>query len=145
MSAGAVEDAPGVGRAAATRRLIRALSMVCLAAAVLLIAAGGDLLALGQDGAVCSFRAQTGRPCPGCGGTRAFSCAVRGEVATAFRFNLMGALAGLAAWLVALGALASGVSGRAVFLQSCLMVVVVAAPLALGLGIARWFFSLGGL
>jgi len=67
-----------------------------------LLAAG--LLHLGGDGGtisapwvgrlpeLCTFKAQTGISCPGCGLTRSFVALARGDLSTAWRFNPVGLL-----------------------------------------------------
>lgn len=65
----------------------------------------------GQPGVpvVCSFRARTGVPCLGCGGTRALGLAAHGRLLEAVRLNALGAWAGLGLWAgVALGLGAAG-------------------------------------
>src|SRR5204863_601471 len=63
---------------------------------------------------VCSFRARTGQPCLGCGGTTAFEAAARGRWRDAAAANPLGAFAGLAAWGLALAAgLTAGGAGAA--------------------------------
>jgi hypothetical protein len=89
----------------------------------LLLACGPDLLlemgrlqnrwnGLPADPVVCSFRARTGFPCVGCGGTRALSLSARGKFQEALVSNPLGAWLGFALWAgVALG-IASMVTGR---------------------------------
>ena len=86
---------------------------------------------------VCAYRARTGRPCVGCGGTHAFDHAARGRFGAALRANPLGAAVGLAAWLllgVAATVLATGRGG---------LLGVAFASLSVGLSLAT-VASLGG-
>ena len=81
--------------ARASRPSIHALAlagvaMVLLAAARALPLDGPPLSLL-----ACPFRAATGFPCLGCGCTRAFHFAVRGQLAAAFSQSPLGALLAL--------------------------------------------------
>ena len=59
---------------------------------------------------MCSFRARTGAPCLGCGGTEAFGHAARGRFLSAVVANPLGAWSGATAWalLVASGLTLAG-------------------------------------
>lgn len=101
---------------------VRLGAAAALALAAVLLAAAPDLLIwAGQlqnrwegrpaDPVVCSFRASTGHPCLGCGGTRALRLASYGQLGEALRENPLGAWAGVGLWaglLVGVGSLASG-------------------------------------
>ena len=59
-----------------------------------------------QGPVLCPLRLVTGLPCPGCGGIRAWTAAVHGDVAAALAYNpfatiLLGVVLGLALWRVA--------------------------------------------
>jgi hypothetical protein len=91
---------------------LRAAALATLVVSFGLVSAGGRIFeglrkasewATGQSlPRVCSFRAQTGFPCMGCFGTRAFEEATRGHVGHAVHLNPLGAFVGLAAWLLGL-------------------------------------------
>ena len=62
---------------------------------------------LGANGlTVCFFRTLTGKPCPFCGLTHAFVCAMHGQWAMAFRYHPLW-------WLAALIILAAGIASLA--------------------------------
>ncbi len=65
-----------------------------------------------SDFTVCAFRTITGKPCPFCGLTRAFSHAAHGDFSAAFGFNMFWWLAALLTAGVGIVALADGVSGN---------------------------------
>jgi hypothetical protein len=92
--------------------------------------------------AVCPFKAATGLPCVGCGGTHAFARAARGDLVAALGLNPLGAWAGLAAWIVGLGAAAALVSGRGRWLAVPLGTVVTASPVIVLVCAIRWWMSL---
>jgi hypothetical protein len=50
------------------------------------------------DPVVCSHLARTGKPCLGCGGTRALGLAARGRLLDSLAANPLGAWAGLVLW-----------------------------------------------
>jgi hypothetical protein len=63
------------------------------------------------DPVVCSYRAQTGKPCLGCGGTHALELTSRGRILSAMGANPLGAWAGLVLWgglFLSLGTVSSG-------------------------------------
>jgi hypothetical protein len=81
----------------AGRPSVHALALACVAASVL---AAGALLPLDLPPLAllaCPFRAATGFPCIGCGGTHAFHFAVRGQFLLALSWSPLGALAAIAA------------------------------------------------
>jgi hypothetical protein len=89
----------------------------------------------------CSYRARTGRPCAGCGGTEAFEHAARGRFGMASRSNPLGAAAGLMAWVL-LGTAALGlVTGRVVWLGRALAAVGVGFPVAVATSLVAWWLS----
>ncbi len=65
-----------------------------------------------SDASVCAFRTITGKPCPFCGLTRAFSYATHGDFSAAFGFNMFWWLAALLVAGVGIVALMDGVSGN---------------------------------
>jgi hypothetical protein len=102
---------------------VRAAALTLAAGCAVLLASGPRLLLeMGRfqnrwegrpaDPVVCSFRAQSGMPCLGCGGTHALALASRGKVLAAIATNPLGAWAGLVLWGGILLGLASVVSGR---------------------------------
>jgi hypothetical protein len=90
---------------------------------------------------VCSYRARTGRPCAGCGGTEAFEHAARGRFAVASRTNPLGAAAGLTAWALLGTAALVLVTGRGVWLGRALAAVGVGFPLAVATSLVAWWLS----
>lgn len=102
---------------------------------------GADL----QGGAapqLCSFRARTGVPCLGCGGTRALGRMARGDFRGALSANALGAFAGLTLWaLAAAGALAL-FTGRVGGLTATLALLVALAPAAFVWNAVRWWLAL---
>lgn len=64
------------------------------------------------DPIVCSFRARTGVPCLGCGGTHALGSMARGRVLEALQQNPLGAWAGLVLWGLAFVAMSVLLTGR---------------------------------
>lgn len=117
---------------------MRGLSAIVLMGALALLLRGEFLLRLASPGQ-CSYLRQTGRPCLGCGGTRAYGLAATGQLGAAARVNLLGAFSGAAVWLVALGSAASLLSGHACFLKLCVLLVVVVAPLVMVGGAVIWW------
>jgi hypothetical protein len=91
---------------------------------------------------VCSFRRQTGMPCPGCGGTEAFSHAARGRWQAAAAANPLGAFAGLAAWALAAASLLTAVGGGAGWLRRVGALVVLLLPFVLVVNTVVWWMSL---
>jgi len=95
------------------------------------------------EGTECSFRRRTGLPCMGCGGTRAFERAARGDVSGALSLNPLGAWTALSAGMLAIGA-AAAISTRRERIFVVLLVVVSATAPAAVLGNAlRWWLSTG--
>ncbi len=81
----------------AGRPSVHALALACVAASVL---AAGALLPLDAPPLAllaCPFRAVTGFPCIGCGGTHALHFAVRGQFLLALSWSPLAALAAIAA------------------------------------------------
>ena len=93
-------------------------------------------------GPVCPFRARTGLPCMGCGGTHAFHAATRGRLSEAVRTSPLGAFAGLATWFLSLGLVTTVLSGRPRVLFWVFLIVVALAPVALIWNGVHWWLSL---
>jgi hypothetical protein len=119
-------------------KTVRSLSAIVLAGALVLLVRGEWLLTLASP-EQCSYLRQTGRPCLGCGGTRAYALAVAGQLRAATKKNLLGASAGLAVWLMAMGSAVSLATGRSWFLRVCAVVVAFVAPLAFAGGMVIWW------
>jgi hypothetical protein len=128
----------------------RALALGLLAAALALLAgAPRALVELGRlqnrwDGhaeapVVCSFRARTGVPCLGCGGTRALELAARGRVGEALRLNPLGAWAGLALWGTALVSVAALLGGRRPAWKAVFVTLATSGLLAFLVSFAWWW------
>jgi hypothetical protein len=138
-------------RAGSRRRWIRGLGAVTLA--VGLSGLGGGAVALDRlrgaspDGtrapALCSFRARTGLPCLGCGGTRALESMRHGDWRGALAANPLGAFVGVALWLLAAGGAAATATGRAVFVKAALAVLAALAPGAFVWTFVAWWLAVG--
>ncbi len=123
----------------------RFLVPVRTAAAIVFLIAGGALAgsdALLRVPLVCSFRAATGVPCVGCGGTHAFERAAHGDFAGAARLNLLGAWAGLAAWLLAAVSCHALLTGRGRPLGLLVLAVTTLSPVLLVWSAVRWWAAL---
>lgn len=79
---------------------------------------------------LCEYRIETGRPCLGCGGTRALRRMSRGDWRSALAANPLGAYAGLALWLLALGGLGAAITGRPAVVKVSLGIAAALAPAA---------------
>jgi len=91
---------------------------------------------------VCSFRARTGQPCLGCGGTTAFEAAARGRFSAAAAANPLGAFVGLAAWGLALaGGLTASGAGTG-WLRRGGAAVLTLLPVAFVVNAVVWWMSL---
>jgi hypothetical protein len=119
-------------------KTVRAVSAVALVGAVALLL-GGEWLLSAMSPAQCSYLRQTGRPCLGCGGTRAYGLLVKGQIGAAARTNLLGAFTGAAVWLLALGAAGSLATGSARILKACVVLVVLVTPLVMVGGVVIWW------
>jgi hypothetical protein len=136
------------------RRAIRAAALVGVALAGVLLWLGDRSLPVlhaatawmeGGDPSspfVCSYRAKTGHPCVGCGGTTAFGLASRGRFVAAARANLLGAFAGAAAWLLFGAAALAAASGRAAVLRWTAALVGLSAPIVFVVSLVAWWSSL---
>jgi hypothetical protein len=105
-----------------------------------LLAWGAPLLD-GLSPPACSFKARTGRPCVGCGGTRALARAARGDLGGAARLNPLGAWAGLCLWGLSLAAVASLVTGRRAPVLRGLVAAAASSLAAVLLGTIAWWTS----
>ena len=119
----------------------RGLSAVVLIGTLTLLLSGEWLLRVVSP-AECAYRRETGRPCIGCGGTRAYGLAVAGQLRAATKMNLLGAFAGMAVWLMTVGSAMSLVTGRQCFMKACAVAVALVAPLALAGGMVIWWRGL---
>jgi hypothetical protein len=131
----------------ADRRLWRLLAGGALALSLAGLAFGEPALerlsAMGPSGAtgVCGFRASTGAPCLGCGGTHAFGQAARGRLTEAMHLNPLGAWAGLALWLTVPGSLLSIAVGRGRPLLAGLAAVAALTPVVFVWNAWAWWMS----
>jgi hypothetical protein len=91
---------------------------------------------------VCSFRARTGLPCVGCGGTHAFALGVRGAFPDAVRANPLGAFVAAAAWILWLGAGVTLVSGRVAALKVPLLTTALLLPVVFVGTFVWWWWAL---
>ncbi len=92
----------------------RQLAFLWGAAAVSAAAAAPFAPLLAKGAPQCLFHAATGVACPTCGGTRALLALARFDVAGAFAFNPLAALAAVVFLFGGLAALALALSGRGV-------------------------------
>ena len=131
----------------ATRGLAAMIFVVCATLLVLgesSVKAARRAQGLGDDPSaqVCSFRARTGAPCLGCGGTEAFGHAARGRFLRAVVANPLGAWSGAAAWvfLIASGLTLGG--GASKPLRLALISVAATLPAAFLVNVFAWWASL---
>ena len=126
-------------------------------AAFLFIACAG-LLALGETSVaaaraaqglagapvaeMCSFRAQTGSPCLGCGGTEAFGLASRGRFLRAAIANPLGAWSGAATWLLAAASALTLAGARPDIFRWTLFSLAATLPAAFVVNAIAWWTSL---
>jgi hypothetical protein len=130
-------------------RWIRPLGALLAGASVLALLAGPaglDRLRAASAGerepVVCRFRASTGLPCLGCGGTRALERMAEGDLRGALAANPLGAFTGLALWLLAAAGTWAALSGRARPLGLALGMLVTLAPGAFVWNLVWWWQSL---
>ena len=131
----------------ATRGLCAFVFVVC--AALLALGEGSAAAArraqgLGgiASGEVCSFRAKTGAPCLGCGGTAAFGHASRGRFVAAAVANPLGAWSGAAAWALAIGSLLAFAGADTRALRLALISMAATLPAAFVVNAVAWWTSL---
>jgi hypothetical protein len=126
--------------------------------AAMIFVASGALLSLGEGsvaaarsaqgiaglpaGQVCSFRARTGAPCLGCGGTEAFGHAARGRFASAVIANPLGAWAGATAWALLLASALTLAGGATRALRLALLSAAATLPAAFVVNAFVWWASL---
>ena len=131
--------------------LTRAASGVLFAACAALLAVGegsasaaraAQGIAGAPAGEVCSFRAQTGAPCLGCGGTTAFGHAARGRFLTAAVANPLGAWSGAATWALAIGSLLALAGAGTRALRFALLSMAATLPAAFVVNAVAWWASL---
>jgi hypothetical protein len=130
---------------------LRALSaLVFVACAALLslgeTAAAAARAAQGLAGAptaeVCSFRARTGSPCLGCGGTEAFRHAARGRFRRAAVANPLGAWSGAAAWALLAASFLTFAGARTDIFRLTLFSLAATLPAAFVVNAIAWWTSL---
>jgi hypothetical protein len=131
----------------ATRGLAAMIFAVCLG---LLFLGEGSVAAArraqGLSGSptaqLCSFRARTGAPCLGCGGTEAFGHASRGRFVRAMVANPLGAWSGAAAWALLFASGLTLASGGARALRLAFLSVAATLPAAFVVNAFVWWASL---
>ena len=98
-------------------------------------------LAGGPAPEICSYRAKTGAPCLGCGGTEAFGHAARGRLGRAVVANPLGAWTGASVWalLVACGLTFAG-AGTGI-LRAALYSSAATLPAAFFVNAIAWWTS----
>ena len=119
--------------------------LISFGCAVVLVTAWhleADYLPLGPGSQIsfpeCALRDRTGYPCPTCGMTTAWARAVRGDLVTALRANIAGAVLAIAAALGVVGGTATAVLGRVFYIG-------VARPVVGLLSSRGWLYGLLGL
>jgi Protein of unknown function (DUF2752) len=128
-------------------------SLLTFATCALLLTLGPELMDAARDAharldpssgssRACSFRARTGFPCVGCGGTRAFAAMARGQLGMAFARNPLGAAAALGLWLLLLCSLLSLMTGQAAWLTWAALSLGILSPPLVVLETIRWACSL---
>lgn len=130
---------------------VRSVGLLLLAFCLLGIAGGEralDVLRGGDPAAgaaprLCSFRARTGVPCLGCGGTRALGRMARGDWRGALAANPLGAFAGAALWGLAAAGAAAAWTGAAAWLRGVLALLVALTPGAFLWNVISWWLMLG--
>jgi hypothetical protein len=91
---------------------------------------------------MCPYKAKTGMPCLGCGGTHAFGAMARGDVRGAIRANPLGAASAGMLWILAAAACLALAAGTRRPLAIGALIVLVAAPAAFVWNAAVWWRSL---
>jgi Protein of unknown function (DUF2752) len=131
----------------ASRGLAAMLFVACLA--LLSLGEGSVAAARSAQGIaglptaqVCSFRARTGAPCLGCGGTEAFGHAARGRFVSAVVANPLGAWAGATAWALLFSSGLTLAGGRTRPLRLALLSAAATLPAAFIVNVFAWWASL---
>jgi hypothetical protein len=96
----------------------------------------------GRAPMLCSFKAATGVPCLGCGGTRALASMARGDWRGAVAENRLGAFGGLALWLLAAAGALALVCDRMRPLSLSLWLLLALAPGAFVWNLVWWWQAL---
>ena len=91
---------------------------------------------------VCSFRARTGAPCLGCGGTEAFGLAARGRFLRAVVANPLGAWSGATVWALLFASGLALATGGTRALRLALLAVIATLPAAFVVNAFAWWASL---
>jgi hypothetical protein len=91
---------------------------------------------------LCSFKAATGQPCLGCGGTRALGRMARGDWRGAVEANRLGAFAGLSLWLLAAAGAVAVLSDRLRPVAFALGLLLALAPGAFVWNLVAWWQAL---
>ena len=91
---------------------------------------------------VCSFRARTGAPCLGCGGTEAFGNAARGRFLRAVVANPLGAWTGAAAWALLVASALTLAGARTDIFRLTLLSLAATLPAAFFVNAVAWWASL---
>ena len=94
------------------------------------------------DAQICSFRARTGAPCMGCGGTEAFGHAARGRFLSAAVANPLGAWTGAMMWAFLLASGLTLAGGGTKPLRMAFFFAAVTLPAAFVVNAFAWWASL---
>ena len=131
----------------ATRGLAVMIFVVCatllaLAESSASVARAAQGIADEPSAQICSFRARTGAPCLGCGGTEAFGHAARGRFLAAAVANPLGAWTGAMTWAFLLASGLTLVGGGAKPLRLALISAAATLPAAFVVNAFAWWASL---
>ena len=88
---------------------------------------------------LCSFKAATGVPCLGCGGTRALARAAQGDWRGAVAANRLGAFGGFALWLLAAAGSLALLADRLRPLSLALWLLLALSPGAFVWNLVAWW------
>ncbi len=102
-----------------------------------LLLAAAPLCEWANRGDRCPTLRRTGRPCLGCGGTRALRLLLRGEPGAAVGANGLGAFSGVALALVVMGSVCAFVEGRLRILRLTAWTLTALAPFV----VVGWFLA----
>ena len=94
----------------------------------------------------CNFVLLAGKPCPSCGMTTSFALLVRGDIAASLRANWAGTVVAVLWARTMVWAIASGLKGRALFIQPGRgeVVLTTCVGIVLALMTVRWVAVLIG-
>jgi hypothetical protein len=127
-----------IDRAARVREA-RWIAVVSGGLALALLLAAAPLFEWASAGRPCETLRQTGRPCLGCGGTRALRLLLHGELAAAAGTNGLGAFSGVALGFVVMGSVLAFAEGRLRILRLMAWALGALAPFVIGGWLFAWW------